>query len=307
MTNYHETPENFSNFSNCFKSNDVLFDLLNESNTKIVFYDTCSFRYHSNLNANERKAIVDYIKSNNYLLIFITTIVMELGQDSGIYERVYVDYFKELNNAQIKMFFVNEEKLYDNARNVYPIDTIKEQLRHAVYRLKRPKSIGELAHNFYNDFFFTNKDEQNVVDRFSISDFFVNARKNKTHDDDLGEQMIFLCVYLLSQIPPIYKNKIYVFTDDKGAAMIFKSAYCNCPRNHTSPRIFNIIKIVEELYRTNIIADKSLLESIIKSVKGNNIIISYCTELSNKIETKNISCNELIEEITKLHSLNILS
>lgn len=304
MTNYHEIPVNYTSFSNYIENkNDILFDSLSKTDTKILFYDTCSFRYHSNLNEKERKAIVDYIKSKKFLLVFITTIVMELGQDSGNYENLYINYFKELYDAKVKMFFVKEEEFYDNAKIVFSSETIKSQLKYGVLNIKRPNSVAEIARERYSDFFYSEKENTSIV----ISNFFQDVRNTKEHEDDLGEQMILLCVYLLSQIPPLYENRIYVFTDDKGAASLFQKVFNKLPNKCAYPRIFNIIKIVEDLYITNQIVDEIKLKNIISSVYAtDNIKIRIAREISSTIDTISITVDELIEEITKKHSYNIL-
>ena len=48
--------------------------------------------------------------------------------------------------------------------------------------------------------------------------FFSAVRGNKEHDDNLGEELIAICVHILSYMVGIKDGKLSVLTDDKGAA-----------------------------------------------------------------------------------------
>ena len=50
------------------------------------------------------------------------------------------------------------------------------------------------------------------------SRFFSAARVNKEHADNLGEELIAICVHILSHMVGIKDGKLCVRTDDKGAS-----------------------------------------------------------------------------------------
>lgn len=50
------------------------------------------------------------------------------------------------------------------------------------------------------------------------SRFFSAVRVNKEHADNLGEELIAICVHILSHMVGIKDGKLCVLTDDKGAS-----------------------------------------------------------------------------------------
>ena len=49
-------------------------------------------------------------------------------------------------------------------------------------------------------------------------DFFSSVRKNKEEKDNMGEELLAVCLHVLSHLPGEADGKFCVITDDKGAA-----------------------------------------------------------------------------------------
>ena len=60
---------------------------------------------------------------------------------------------------------------------------------------------------------------QNLNSSDIYSRFFSSVRNNKESADDLGEELIGICIHILSHLPGMRDVKICMITDDKGAEL----------------------------------------------------------------------------------------
>ena len=66
-------------------------------------------------------------------------------------------------------------------------------------------------------------------------------RENKEHADNLGEELIAICVHILSHLPGIVDGKICVLTDDKGAASKIDSAVKRTNVQNRGQRLYCLV------------------------------------------------------------------
>ena len=105
------------------------------------FYDTCSFRRHSNLNRTEAEYLLQYIKKQDGMIIITRCILMELASHSGILNQEYVDYIKHIQEFGISVLVLYEEELFLILEIAFHINAaINAYLCWAVRTIKRPVS-----------------------------------------------------------------------------------------------------------------------------------------------------------------------
>lgn len=115
--------------------------------------------------------------------------------------------------TKIKDFF--SQARMNGERDVLNLRQIARPLAYAVKTVKSPVSTIEAT---------LKKDEallHDVLGKESTNGelfrrFFGAVRKNKEQGDSLGEEMIALCVHLLSNLPDTTEYQYLIFTEDKG-------------------------------------------------------------------------------------------
>ena len=127
--------------------------------------------------------------------------------------------------AEIKVVIFNEEYTYDILSECFSTnERINEYLSWAVRMVKSP--VSTITETLKNDEKLTAEvlEGKNLRQSDIYRRFFATVRENKEHADNLGEELIAICVHILSHLPGIVDGKICVLTDDKGAASKIDSA-----------------------------------------------------------------------------------
>ena len=189
------------------------------SSKPLYFYDTCSFRIHSNLSGNGMDKLTDYFKKQGGEIIITRCVLMELASGSGIINEEYINYLKFLFDKGIEVFLLNEESLFDILSECFSTNAkVNEYLTWAVRMSKSP--VSTITQTLRND----TKLSEEIIERKNPGQsdlyrrFFASVRSNKEQGDNLGEELIGICVHILSHLPGMKDGKLCVVTDDKGAA-----------------------------------------------------------------------------------------
>ena len=165
---------------------------------------------------------------------------MELASRNGIFNQEYVEYFRDLHSFEIKIIILDEEKLFDILSICFSNrEKVNEYLVWAVRMIKTPvstitetlKNNGRLSRELYAG---RNLNQSDIYMRF-----FKAVRNNKESSDNLGEELIGICVHILSHLPGIRDGKLCVITDDKGAASKIDSLIKKTNRQYQGARIIN--------------------------------------------------------------------
>jgi len=80
--------------------------------------------------------------------------------------------------------------------------------------------------------------------------FFSAVRGNKEHEDNLGEELIAICVHILANLPGAADGKLCVLTDDKGAAGKIDAAVKKTNQGNRGSKIiiFSTPKLVQYMF-----------------------------------------------------------
>lgn len=245
-------------------------------NSKCYFYDTCSFRRHANLDIVQAEYFFKYIQSQQGIIIITRCILMELASYSGMLNQEYIDYLKHIRSFEITVLLIYEEDLFSIMEICFNTNSaINEYLCWAVRTIKGP--VSTITDTLEKDMRINNEiikgknlDNSNVYKRF-----FEGVRANKVSGDNLGEEFLGICLHILSHIPGEDDGKFCVITDDKGAASKIDSMFKKTKSRFSGKKIgiFSTPKLVQILYRENILCNAEHLREILSTGTDGNIVI----------------------------------
>ncbi|MGL5677500.1 MAG: hypothetical protein ACRDDX_13900 [Cellulosilyticaceae bacterium] len=246
-------------------------------NKRFYFYDTCSILYHSQ-SAN-RKKIISFLKDNNAVVMITTTILMELTSDLFKIRSIQMEYIKEIFNSGIKIIVLKEEqigevlKAYTTLSNVECNDVLAYGIR----------EMSKAKHKIYD--IIKNEPIQNQrkfkgVDKVPTeiySDFFTTARAQKETQDSLGEELIFLCIIVLSRLPG--KQFIYLSDDKKSMPqVIIIQQYIAEYYDAKEFTQLSTAGIVYRLYKSYDVSAQEVLVEILECTTSDNNIGIWCLQ-----------------------------
>ncbi len=305
---YTDNPHNMSEISNyvATEKEKIVAEIFGRS--KCYFYDTCSFRRHANLDDTHVEYFFKYIKNQNGVVIITRCILMELASHSGMLNTEYIEYIKRINDAGITVLVIYEEDLFSIMEVCYSTNAaINDYLCWAVRTIMGPVStITETLEK--NDGINNevikgkNSDNSGVYKRF-----FEAVRANKESGDNLGEELLAICLHILSHIPGEDDGKFCVITDDKGAASKIDAMFKKTAKQHSGNDIgiFSTPKLVQVLYRENILLNGEHLKEIVGAgTNGNVVVLGMCIY---DIRGKEISLSkdDLADLIMQPNGINI--
>ena len=123
-------------------------------------------------------------------------------------------------------------------------------------------------------------------------------RKNKETGDNLGEEMLAVCLHVLVKLPE-EEGKFCVITDDKGATGKIDASFRRVNRRYRGKRVilFSTPKLVQALYNEGIAAEAEELLPILHA--GNNGIIKILGAEIYDIDNREITldCAEAARKI----------
>ena len=266
---------------------------------RCYFYDTCSFRFHANL--SNPQALFSYLQKEAGIIIITRCILMELGSKDGILRQSYITFLEKMHASGIKIFLVEEEDLADIMSMCFT--TIEIVNRYLLYAVRTVR----LANGTVTDTLNADSSLKNDVlikgasqDSTLYDRFFQAVRKNKKAEDNLGEELLTICVHILANIPENYEHKYVILTDDKGAVGGIKKARKNSFDQlkrmmftaHTTPRL------AQCLYEDGFVTTASEVEEFLAvCAHENEIHFLGAEEYDLEVREKKMTCSELANKI----------
>ena len=235
---------------------------------KCFFYDTCAFRNHMNI--AEPNRIFQYIKQVGGIIVITRGIIMELRSgDNRLWEQ-HVNYIKKMRQYGLRVLVIYEEDVKKALEIcVAGLAEIHTMLSFAVKNAKskegavertferNPSLKQELLGN-------TIRKEGSLMERF-----FQEVRSNKVSGDNLGEELIAICMHMLSNIPEFSSPKYILLTDDRRAITLLGRTIRDVFRYTGKRSITGITttKLCWLMVRDEIITTK---EQVLKILEGGN-------------------------------------
>ncbi|MCD8249954.1 MAG: hypothetical protein LUC60_08930, partial [Lachnospiraceae bacterium] len=235
-TIYTDIPNNWSElepYVNKGKFNEDVF-----TKKMCIFYDTCSFRYHANMKFKNVAPLLAYIKEQDGILIITQCILMELASHSGTLNHEYIQYCKTISLSGLNLYVIHEEDIFSVMETCFSTNaSINSFLLWSVRMAKAPistitKTLDE--NKALNDMVMKG---QNLNRSGLYEHFFSAVRANKVSGDQLGEELLGICMHILSQLPGEEDGKFCIMTDDKGAAGKIDALFRKTNRQFQGKRI----------------------------------------------------------------------
>ena len=299
-TVYSENPSNWDAIAPYVKVN--INDFIDQlfMNKTCYFYDTCSFRYHANMYADTSKKILAYIKNHNGFIIITRSVLMELTSLSGIIHSTYVQYLKTINQYGLNIYVIYEEDFFDVMAICFSTNTkINELLMWSVRMMKHPTSTIETTLNEDDMLTHIILRGKNPDNKRLFKHFFSAVRNNKESGDNLGEELLGICLHMLSQLPGEEDGKFCLITDDKGAVGKIDQLFKQTPVSFRGKRIimFSTPKLAQTLYEENYITDKKCLLNFLTVCSGDKIKVLGTQIYDLKSTIISLSKEELANQI----------
>jgi hypothetical protein len=138
--------------------------------------------------------------------------------------------------------------------------------------------------------------------------FFCAVRGNKESGDNLGEELLAICLHMLSNLPGEKDGKFCVVTDDKGAVSRIDTLFKRTARQHMGKRIaiFSTPKLVQVLYREKILENKNYIKAMLRTGSSGNIVVLGTLIYDIRSKEISISSEELADLIIQPNGINII-
>jgi len=309
VVGYTDTPHNMAEITPYVITDEeaIAAEILGKQ--KCFFYDTCSFRRHANLNNDIAEYLLKYIKAQNGIIVITRCILMELASHSGMLNQKYIEYIKYIEESGIAVLVIYEEDLFLIMEVCFSTNTaINDYLCWAVRTIKGP--ISTITKTLEQNSII--QDEvikgRNINNQGVYKRFFKAVRGNKESGDNLGEELMAICLHILSHIPGEEDGKFCVITDDKGAAGKIDTLFKKTARYHRGKKvvIFSTPKLVQVLHREHILENIEHVKAILITGTDGNIVV--LGTLIFDIRSKDISINseELANLIMQPNGINII-
>ena len=309
-TTYTENPSNFSEVESFVETEISEIKSIFFSIEKVFFYDACSFQRHSNLADKEKDILINYYCERGIAVFITRCILMELASDQHKLIEKYIAFIKSMNDAGVPVILYNEEFTYDILSECFSSnDKINEYLTWAVRMVKSPVSTIEETLKSDAKLYSEVIEGKTVKSSDLYKRFFRTVRGNKEHHDNLGEELISICVHILSYLPGVFDGKLCVLTDDKGAAGKIDSVMRRTnPQNRGSKIIlFSTPKFVQHMFQEHVEMSEEAMINLISQGRTGNITVMGITAFDLKVDEKiSMTSRELVQKIMEPNGIKIV-
>lgn len=272
------------------------------SRRKCFFYDTCSFRRHAGIEEAYVEGMLEYMKERDAMVVITRCVLMELASKSGILNWEHIEYCRRMDGFGIPVFVIYEEDIFSVMESCYSTNAkINSLLCWAVRMLKSP--VSTITRLLEEDAGL--RDEvikgKNMDRGGFYEDFFSRARANKEPQDNLGEELLAVCLHVLSQLPGEADGKFCIITDDKGAASRIDAVFGKTNRWFRGKRIimFSTPKLVQILYEEGFIRDECAIRAWLRAGTVGNITVLGTQVYDLRSNAISLGCGELTRLIVE--------
>lgn len=309
-TTYTESPSNFCEIESFVETEISEIKSIFFSTEKVFFYDACSFQRHSNLADKEKDILINYYCERGIAVFITRCILMELASNQHKLIEKYIAFIKSMNDAGVPVILYNEEFTYDILSECFSSnDKINEYLTWAVRMVKSPVSTIEETLKSDAKLYSEVIEGKTVKSSDLYKRFFTTVRGNKEHHDNLGEELISICVHILSYLPGVSDGKLCVLTDDKGAAGKIDSVMRRTnPQNRGSKIIlFSTPKFVQHMFQKHVEMSEEAMINLISQGRTGNITVMGITAFDLKVDEKiSMTSRELVQKIMEPNGIKIV-
>lgn len=235
---------------------------------------------------------------------------MELTADHHKVAEEYIHLIWCFRDAGIDVAVIDEEYTYDILSECFSTnEVINEYLRWAVRIVK--SKVGTIEETLKNNtMLFTEIIQAEKVKHPDLYHrFFSAVRGNKEYDDNLGEELIAVCVHILSHLPGIHDGKLCVITDDKGAAIKIDSSMKKTASRYGGAKIilFSTPKLVQNMFRENVLVSEEQMINMLSCGATGNIVVMGTTTYDLEVKARiSLAAGELAQKIKEQNGIHII-
>lgn len=288
-------------------TNDIVREIFNRD--KCYFYDACSFRRHSNMEDKEAVFIWKYMRSQNSIIVITRCILMELASQGGILHQRYIDYIKKVCAFGIPVLLLYEEDLFFVMDICFHTNTaINSYLCWPVRLLKGPVSTItktlEEEPGIYDEVIKGRNLDRGTVYKY----FFEAVRKRKESGDNLGEELLAICLHMLAHLPGEPHGKFCLLTDDRGAAGKTDALFRKTAGQYGGKKIMIIStpKLAQVLYQEHILTEQERIRALLGAGTSGNIVVLGNQMYDLRSREISLSCEELAKLIAQPNGIYIV-
>ncbi|MCD8021518.1 MAG: hypothetical protein LUF30_00535 [Lachnospiraceae bacterium] len=308
-TVYSETPHNFADISSfIITDREQILTRIREKK-RCFFYDACSFRRHAKLEDEESAYLLEYIDVQDGVLVITRTVLMELGSHSGMLNPSYVRYFNRIKAYGIEVLVIYEEDIYSVMSSCYGTNLeINSYLVWAVRMVKDPVSTISQVLSEDRKLYTEVIEGKNLEKGDVYSRFFCAVRNSKESGDNLGEELVAICLHILSYMPGTLDGKYGMITDDKEAALNTYAMFEKTAIQYKGSRvfIFSTPKLAQVFRREGILADREHMRKILSAGTEGNLSLIPARIYDLKCKEMTMSVDELTDLIMEPTGISIL-
>lgn len=267
--------------------------------TKCYFYDTSSFRNHASIPC--RKLILQYFVQMQGVVIITRSVLRELCSADGSLWNEHIAYVSEMKEMGIKVLLIYEENIAELLQSCYSnVPQINVWLSNAVKCVK--SKYGAIENVLKHDDVLKQEVLVNYrhQDRLLGRRFFEKMRLGKEINDNLGEELLCVCLHLLTNIPEAVSYKYIMLTDDKNAVRLLGKVKQNVAKYETQKYLsaHTSANLCWHMKNSGIITCKEEVLQILNGEKGNEQITTYCSDRYALFpEMQSMTCEVLAEKI----------
>lgn len=238
------------------------------------FYDTCALMHHAHQKSGD--AVIQYMKSQQGIVILLQTIVMELAsrQSDNMILQEHREYIRKMLDNGIPVIFMPEEECCRILPIVLQLDREgrNERFTYAIRHLRGGNSgIGKALETF------SNAEKKQILNgehtAKELGDDIIRAiREKKQSGDSMGEEMIFYCMIMLASL----LHPMVVLSDDKPAFDRFCRTANYIKEHYRGSEIqyYSSVHLCHLMYQQGILPE-SEVENFLKTVYGKSGPISF--------------------------------
>ena len=193
---------------------------------------------------------------------------MELGGLSHILQRKEVNYLKFLSSRNIKIILFDEKYIYNLLVTEYQNSKVNEIFKFAVRAFNSKASIIHATFDAIPELQPILLDTEIKNDDLCLR-FFSEVLKNKEEGDNLGEELIGICLFMLLHLTGEEAGKFTFISDDKSGSIKINKALQSIPKHITNKKalILSTPRFVQYMIKECFIDSITEIEEILSSCR----------------------------------------
>jgi hypothetical protein len=218
-----------------------------------------------------------------------------------------MQYIIELNNSGFKIILFDEEVIYDCLKDALNIRTeeANKLLGYAIKEVSKNKTkISEIIEKMDKPTSSKLK-STNPGNRELFSTFFQYARALKSEGDSIAEELILICIIVLTRIPT---GRYVLISDDMRirAQVISVNDYILKHYRRKEPYQLTTTSLVYKMYKAQALSNRDDMIEIMEAAFTANVYVFFVGEYDIEQGHESFKCEDLIDRILQEKDFKIM-